>query len=233
MTPKKLFLFPGIIKQIKPIQFHKDYELYISQFDIQSKDATKGLKLPPIYQVLEERQHPNYAFENSAFHPEFCWLTADEAPSESQVDVITKQLVTWHKQQRIKIFQDLARTKAARRSKEFLRHYISPSGAIGGRRKRLGACRKPKRPKKYHLDEWAFRTPEENLRERERVREYLQKVIEADIRRIEREKEEEERKEAEKRKKAERARRAAANREKVKRLPNQEYMERLKKKEMQ
>lgn len=195
-----------------------------------TKDATKGLKLPPIFQTLHDRPRPDFNFEDSAFNPEFSWLKYGDEPTEAQVESVTKRLVKWHMDQRMRIFHNLGRTRPVTKVREFLRHYTDPPNT---RKKRFGAaCRRPQKSKKYRLDEWAFRTPEDTLREQEKVREHLRKMIEADLRRVEREKEEQARKEEEKRKKALRAKKAAANRVKLNGLPNIQYMQQLKKKEM-
>lgn len=91
--------------------------------------------------------------------------------------------------------------------------------------------KKQQKPKKYRFDEWAFRTPEETIREHEKIKAYLKQVVEADLKRIEKEKLKKQKEEVEKVKKEERLKKRAELRLKINKLPNDKYMQRLKRRE--
>lgn len=162
---------------------------------------------------------------------EFCWLNQSSQPSEENVDNITKKLIQLHRDERIRVLHNLARTRAAFRSNEFFRRYRAPSGTIGQRSKRPSLFRRKEKSKKYKFDEFAFRTPEETLREREKIKAHMKKMIEADLARIKREEAKKLKEEEEKIKQAEKKKKRAELRQKIKSLPNDEYMRRLKKKD--
>lgn len=194
------------------------------------KTASKGLKLPPIYQVLEEQTPLDFAFKEAS--NEFGWLNEPNINiDEVKTDYVTKKLIKAHRNGRLKIFYELARTKAGLRSREFFRRYKNPSECIGSQAKRGPLCRRKEKLKRYRLDEWALRTSEKISIERQKIQTYLEQVIEADLVRLKKEELKRKREDDEKKRKEDQLKKNVDLRKKIQNLPNIEYMKRLKRKE--
>uniref|UniRef100_A0A336M3T0 CSON009294 protein n=1 Tax=Culicoides sonorensis TaxID=179676 RepID=A0A336M3T0_CULSO len=231
LDPAKDFILEEIriIKQLKSKEFHYDYELHMYPYQLTGKNVSDGLKLPPICPSSSDSSTKSFP-STSSTSSEFAWLEHNEPLSEEKIDKITKSLIFLHRNQRLKTLHSLSQRIKVSRVKEFLERYKVLGEKIGGRKKKTLFKRKEK-PKKYRFDEWAFRTPEETLQEREKIRAYLKQVVEADLKRIQKEKIKKQKEEEEKIKKAERAKKRAEYRKKMDQLPNDKYMELLKKRE--
>lgn len=210
------------MKQVKSKQFHKDFELNTYTYANEEKSE---LKLPPITKQFEADSF------KKIFEFKKCIINHAIKVNEQSAAEVTEKLIAAHKATRLKIFNDLARTKAALRSKEFFRRFKNPSETIGVRGKRSLLCRVTRKPKKYCFDEWAIRNAEELAIERHKIRAHLKHVIEADLERVKKEEAKKSR-EAELNKiKQEQAKRKMQLKQIIKNLPNEEYMRRLKKRE--
>ncbi|XP_053695545.1 dynein axonemal heavy chain 3 [Sabethes cyaneus] len=214
LDPARSFIEEQIskINVIKPPCFSRDYSLH--RYPRGDGRGFRDLLLP---EKLSSTESPEYPLTGSS----------STSPLQKHLPDMTEQLVRLHKDLRLKIFHDLALTKPLLMGNEFFRRYGRPGQ--NGRRK-LAAIRRPKRPKRFHFDEFAYRTPEENDEALLRIQRHLDRMIAKSIR------------EAEKRRqqKEEQARKAQVCTSKTKgnnvysvkikrkRLSNEQYIKKLK-----
>lgn len=158
-------------------------------------------------------------------------MSSESISIEQKTVEVTKNLVAAHKAARFKIFTDLSKTKAALRSKEFFRRYKNPSESIGKINKRSLLCRPKQKPKRYCFDEWALRSVQEIELERKKIQAYLNQVIADDLKRIKKEEAKKAHEAEIKKKKQEQLKKRIELKQSMRKLTNEEYMIRLKKKE--
>ncbi|XP_058823709.1 dynein axonemal heavy chain 3 [Topomyia yanbarensis] len=181
LDPARNFIEEQIskINVIKPVCFSKDYNLHRCP-----RGDGRGFRNLLLPEKLSSLANPENLPPGSS----------SSAPFENRLPDVTNQLVRLYKDLRLKIFHDLALTKPVLMGNEFFRRY----GRVGqdGRHK-LPAIRRKKRPAKFHFDEFAYRTPEENDEALLRIQRHLDRMIAKSIREAEkrrRQKEEQARK---------------------------------------
>ncbi|XP_055637886.1 dynein axonemal heavy chain 3 isoform X3 [Toxorhynchites rutilus septentrionalis] len=161
LDPARSFIEEQIAKinVIKPACFNKDYSLH--RYPRGDGQGLQELLLPEKLSVINAPEYPPTTPSSSS------------PPDKRTVDV-TAQLIRFYKNIRLKIFHDLTLTKPVLLGNEFFRRYgrVSQDG-----RQRLPAIRRKKRPKKFHFDEFAYRTPEENDEALLRIQRHLDRMI--------------------------------------------------------
>lgn len=166
----------------------RDFDLYAAPRG-NGESSTVGFQLPDIFQTIGQQTGPNFAFKDSA-RPDF-WSKGDS--SEVRVHKVTKHLVTIYKDKRMQVFHNMARTKAALRSKEFFRLYTSPSDSILNKRSQHAAklrtrFQKPKKPFSYQMEYEKLRGLRESEEELAKVQAYIDRMIAKNIKKFEDEK---------------------------------------------
>jgi hypothetical protein len=182
--------FPGKFKQSKPDEFLNDFDLYTPPHG-NGQASTVGFQLPDIFQTIGHESGPSFAFKEST-KSDF-WLKGNEESSEKRVHEVTKQLVSIYKNKRMKVFHEMARTRASLRSKEFFRIYSSPSDSIINKKslrasKLRARFQKPKKPFSYQMEYEKLRGLRESEEELAKVQAYIDKMVAKNIKKFEDEK---------------------------------------------
>lgn len=179
-------LFPGKIKQSKSDEFFHDFDLYNAPHG-NGQPSAIATELPDIFKPTNEtnlnvksslRLHRSKPSENQ---------------SEKRITNVTKSLVTIHKRKRMRVFHRMAETVASSRSKEFLLIYSNPAEAMRLKKRRKmskfhAQLRKPKRPFSYQMEYEKLRGLKESEEELAKVQQYIDKMIEKNIKRMQDEK---------------------------------------------
>lgn len=148
--------------------------------------STVGLQLPDIFQTINHENHstPNFGFSKSPGH--------STSTTQKRVHEVTKNLISIYKQKRMRVFHNMASTKAALRSKEFFRIYITPSEAIATNKIRFKSKFHSTMGKKkkfdYKKEYEKLRGLQESEEELAKVQAYIDKMIERNLRKMEEEK---------------------------------------------
>lgn len=177
-------------KQSKSDEFFHDFELYSSPHG-NGASSKVGFQLPDIFQTIGSECGPSFAFTDSS--KDVFWSKKNEKTSEKRVHEVTKQLATIYKNKRMQVFHDMARTKAALRSKEFFRFYTSPSDSILSKRsqrtsKLKARFQKPKKPFSYQMEYEKLRGLRESEEELAKVQAYIDRMVAKNIKKFEEEK---------------------------------------------
>lgn len=138
--------------------------------------------MPDIFQSIDHENEPNFGFKKS---------TGINSASQSRVHEVTKNLISIYKQKQMRVFHSMARTKAALRSKEFFRIYLSPSEAIASKKIRFKSKFHPKgrkRPFDYKQEYEKLRGLRESQEELIKVQAHIDKMIEKNMKKLEEEK---------------------------------------------
>ncbi|KAL1398756.1 hypothetical protein pipiens_008712 [Culex pipiens pipiens] len=169
LDPARNFIEEQIskINVVKPACFSKDYSLHRNP-----RGDGRGLRELLLPEKLSSTESPEYRVSGPS----------SSSPLEKSLPEVTTKLVRLYKDLRLKIFHDLALTRPVLMGNEFFRRYGRASQ--DGRRK-LPALRHKKRPKKFHFDEFAYRTPEENDEALLRIQRHLDRMIAKSIREAE------------------------------------------------
>lgn len=186
----QLTRFPGKFKQSKSDEFSHDFELYSAPKG-DGQPSTAGFQLPDIFQTIGEETGPNFGFKEST-RSDF-WLQGKEERSEKRIHEVTQNLVSIYKKKRMQVFHNMARTKAALRSKEFFRIYTSPSDSILGKNslrasKLRTRFQKPKKPFSYKMEYEKLRGLRESEEELAKVTAYIDKMVAKNIKKFQEEK---------------------------------------------
>ncbi|XP_062562978.1 dynein axonemal heavy chain 3 isoform X3 [Armigeres subalbatus] len=170
LDPARSFIEEQIskINVIKPACFSKDYSLH--RYPRGDGQGLRELLLPEKLSSIETAEY---------LPSGVCSLS----PLDKRLPDVTTELVKLYKDLRLKIFHDLALTKPVLLGNEFFRRY----GRVNqdGRRKLPAIRRKRRPPKKFHFDEFAYRTPEENDEALLRIQRHLDRMIAKSIREAE------------------------------------------------
>lgn len=179
------------MKQSKSDEFFRDFELFSAPHG-NGEASTVGFQLPDIFQTIGCETCPSFAFKESP-RADFWLKEGSEERLEKRVHEVTKYLVTIYKNKRLQVFHNMARTRAALRSKEFFRIYTSPSDSILNRKsQRASKLRarfmKPKKPFSYQMEYEKLRGLKESEEELAKVQAYIDKMIAKNIKKFEDEK---------------------------------------------
>lgn len=169
------------LKQSKPDEFFHDFDLYLAPSG-NGQPSTVGFQLPDIFQSIDHKNEPTFGFKKS---------TGNDLTSQSRVHEVTKNLISIYKQKRMRVFHSMARTKAALRSKEFFRIYLSPSEAIATKKTRFKSKFHPKgrkQPFDYKQEYEKLRGLQESQEELIKVQAHIDKMIEKNMKKLEEEK---------------------------------------------
>lgn len=182
--------FPGKFKQSKSDEFFHDFDLYSAPGG-NGQPSTVGFQLPDIFQTIGHESGPNFNFKESD-KADF-WLKSGENRSEKRVHDVTNHLATIYKNKRMQVFHNMARTRAALRSKEFFRLYTSPSSSIIGKKSQRTSklrtrLQKPKKPFSYQMEYEKLRGLRESEEELAKVQAYINTMIAKNIKKFEDEK---------------------------------------------
>lgn len=183
------------MKQSKSDEFFHDFELFSAPHG-NGEASTVGFQLPDIFQTIGRETGPSFAFKESP-KVDF-WVKGDsEGRSEKRVHEVTKHLVKIYKNKRMQVFHNMARTRAALRSKEFFRIYTSPSDSILSKKSQRASklrarFQKPKKPFSYQMEYEKLRGLRESEEELAKVQAYIDKMIAKNIKKFEDEKKKQE-----------------------------------------
>lgn len=182
--------FPGKFKQSKSDEFFHDFDLYSAPHG-NGEASTVGFQLPDIFQTIGSESGPSFAFSASS-KPDF-WAKSNASSSEKRVHEVTKNLAGIYKNKRMQVFHNMARTRAALRSKEFFRLYTGPSDSIIGKSPKTSKYRtrfhqKPKKPFSYQMEYEKLRGLRESEEELAKVQAYIDRMIAKNIKKFEDEK---------------------------------------------
>lgn len=137
--------------------------------------------MPDIFQSIDHENKPNFGFKNST--------GINSTSQQSRVHEVTKNLISIYKQKRMRVFHSMARTKAALRSKEFFRIYLSPSEAIATKKIRFKSKFHPKggrkKPFDYKQEYEKLRGLQESQEELIKVQAHIDKMIEKNMKKLE------------------------------------------------
>uniref|UniRef100_A0AAG5CMI6 Uncharacterized protein n=1 Tax=Anopheles atroparvus TaxID=41427 RepID=A0AAG5CMI6_ANOAO len=190
LDPARVFVEEqiGKIHSTKSSCFSKDYSLH-------QCPRGDGTAMPDLLAPVKRTFLPPEAPPRPSTSKVRCQDDAsnNRIPLEHREKDTTDRMIDTYKRFRLKIFHDLALTKPALSGNEFFRRY---GRATEDGRRKLPALWRKKRPKKFHFDEFAYRTPEENEEALRRIQKHLDKMIAKSIREAEKrrlEKEEQER----------------------------------------
>lgn len=105
----------------------------------------------------------------------------DQNPAEKRVQEVTTKLIGTYKNKRMKVFHELARSRACLRSKNFFRIYTSVDNVSGVRKKTPLFKSKYHNPKPksagYPMDFDTLRGFKESSEELQKVQKYIDKMI--------------------------------------------------------
>lgn len=183
--------FPGKMKQSKSDEFFHDFELFSAPHG-NGEASTVGFQLPDIFQTVGSEAGTNFAFKGSP-KTDFWVKEGSKECLEKRVHEVTKHLVTIYKNKRMQVFHNMARTRAALRSKEFFRIYTGPSDSILNRKsqratKLRARFMKPKKPFSYQMEYEKLRGLRESEEELAKVQAYIDRMIAKNIKKFEDEK---------------------------------------------
>lgn len=114
-------------------------------------------------------------------------MRKDQNPAEKRVHEVTRKLIGTYKNKRMKVFHELARTRACLRSKDFFRLYTDCN--VNGTRKKTPLFKskfhypKPKSAG-YPMDFDTLRGFKESSEELEKVQQYIDQMIAKSMKKI-------------------------------------------------
>ena len=115
-------------------------------------------------------------------------MRKDQSPAEKRVHEVTRKLIGTYKNKRMKVFHELARTRACLRSKDFFRLYTSDCNAGGVRKKTplfKSNFHSPKtKSAGYPMDFDTLRGFKESSEELEKVQQYIDTMIAKSMKKI-------------------------------------------------
>lgn len=115
-------------------------------------------------------------------------MRKDQSPAEKRVHEVTRKLIGTYKNKRMKVFHELARTRACSRSKDFFRLYTSDCN-VGVARKKIPLFKskfhypKPK-SSGYPMDFDTLRGFKESSEELKKVQQYIDEMIAKNMKKI-------------------------------------------------
>ncbi|XP_055607362.1 dynein axonemal heavy chain 3 isoform X2 [Uranotaenia lowii] len=175
LDPARDFIEDQIAKinVIKPACFSSDYSLH--QYPKGDGTSFRNIVLPEKLSAVDPADYlppPRSRLSKNG----------NSATVDQRLSDLTSNLVKLYKNLRLKIFHDLTLTKPTLLGNEFFRRYgrVTQDG-----RKKLPAIRRKSRPKKFHFDEFAYRTPEQNDEALLKIQRHLDVMIAKSIKQAE------------------------------------------------
>ncbi|CRK99186.1 CLUMA_CG012500, isoform A [Clunio marinus] len=192
LDPARPFILEQInkIKQSKSDEFFHDFDLYIPPHG-NGQPSSINIQLPDVFQSTDRDIDSKIGFTKSSRNNG--WIQGNLSNSEKRVYQITKYFISTYKNRRVQVFHNIARTKAALRSKEFFRIYTSPSESIISKRSKQvskikASLKKSKNPYGYQFDHEKLRGFEESKEELAKVQAHIDKMIAKNLKRLQEEK---------------------------------------------